>query len=93
MLPDINATEAVRNFSELLNNIKYRGHRYRILRGGKPAAALIPLDEPDSPRILADLYPIFKTLPHLDPDDLSFADDTLEVIAAQPSLPGSALWE
>ena len=33
MRPDISATEAVRHFSELLNNIKYRGHRYTIIRG------------------------------------------------------------
>lgn len=32
----ISSTEAVRNFSELLNNIKYRGDRYTVIRGGKP---------------------------------------------------------
>ncbi len=93
MRPDINATDAVRNFSELLNNVKYRGHRYRIVRGGKPAADLVPVDEADSPRLLADLEEIFQMLPHLDPDDLSFADDILDAIAAQPSLPGDTPWE
>jgi len=30
----ISSTEAVRKFSELLNNIKYRGDRYTVIRGG-----------------------------------------------------------
>ena len=40
----ISSTEAVRNFSELLNNIKYRGDRYTVIRGGKPAASLVPVE-------------------------------------------------
>lgn len=93
MQPDISATEAVRQFSELLNNIKYRGYRYRIMRGGKPAAALVPVEEAGSPRPMGDLDAIFQTLPRLDPDDESFADDILEAIKAQPPLPGDTSWE
>jgi hypothetical protein len=33
MIQTITATDAVRNFSELLNNIRYRGERYTILKG------------------------------------------------------------
>ena len=36
MIQTITVTDAVRNFSELLNNIRYRGERYTILKGGKP---------------------------------------------------------
>ena len=31
MTQTITVTDAVRNFSELLNNIRYRGERYTIL--------------------------------------------------------------
>ena len=34
-------------FSELLNTIKYRGDRYTVIRGGKPAACLIPVNVSD----------------------------------------------
>ncbi len=92
MRPDISATEAVRHFSELLNNIKYRGDRYTIIRGGKPAAALVPVDEAGSPRHMGDLKGIFQTLPQLDLDDISFADDVLGAVKAQPPLPEDTVW-
>ena len=92
MRPDISATEAVRHFSELLNNIKYRGDSYTIIRGGKPAAALIPVAEAGSSRYLGDLNHIFQTLPRLDPDDTSFADDVLGAVKAQPPLPEGPVW-
>ena len=34
MIQTITVTDAVRNFSELLNSIRYRGERYTILKGG-----------------------------------------------------------
>lgn len=92
MRSDISATEAVKHFSELLNNIKYRGDRYTIIRGGKPAAALVPVDEAGSPRHMGDLKGIFQTLPRLDPDDINFADDVLGAVKAQPPLPEDTVW-
>jgi antitoxin (DNA-binding transcriptional repressor) of toxin-antitoxin stability system len=38
MRQTINATQAVRTFSELLNEIKYKGTTYTIERSGKPIA-------------------------------------------------------
>jgi prevent-host-death family protein len=93
MRSDISATDAVRHFSELLNNIKYRGDRYMIIRGGKPAAALVPAEELSSVRRMGDLNEIFQMLPRLDPNDRNFADDVLEAISAQPPLPGDMTWE
>jgi len=93
MRSDISATDAVRHFSELLNNIKYRGDRYVIIRGGKPAAALVPADEVSSPRRMGDLNDIFQMPAHLDPGDTNSADDVLEAISAQPPLPGDMTWE
>lgn len=42
----INATTAVRTFSELLNEIKYKGTVYTIERSGKPIAELSPVSSP-----------------------------------------------
>ena len=92
MRPDINATEAVRHFSELLNNIKYRGDSYTIIRRGRPAAALVPVDQAGSPRHMGDLKDIFQILPQLDRDDIDFADDVLGAVKAQPPLPEDTVW-
>jgi prevent-host-death family protein len=93
MRTDISATEAVRNFSELLNNIKYRGDRYTVIRGGKPAAAIVPAEEATPERLLGEMKGIFKTLPRLDNDDISFGSDLLEVVNAQPPIPEENGWE
>jgi antitoxin (DNA-binding transcriptional repressor) of toxin-antitoxin stability system len=89
----ISSTEAVRNFSELLNNIKYRGDRYTVIRGGKPAASLIPVEPVRGESTLGDLREIFKRLPRLDSDDTAFRDDTLAVAALQPTMPQEVPWE
>ncbi|MFZ3208647.1 MAG: hypothetical protein WA140_07405 [Geobacteraceae bacterium] len=87
MRAEISATDAVRHFSEMLNNIKYRGDHYTVIRGGKPAAAIVPAEEVTTERPLAELRLIFKAMPRLDPDDTSFARDVLGCVDAQPSLP------
>jgi len=93
MRTDITATDAVRKFSELLNNIKYRGDHYTVLRGGKPAAAIVPAEEATPERLLGELRGIFKTLPRLDPGDLFFARDVQEGVNTQPPLPEETVWE
>lgn len=92
MRADISVTDAVRYFSELLNNIRYRGAHYTIIRGGKPVAALIPLDDSGPLLRMGDLNGIFGTLPHIDPDDTEFVDDVLEAIKLQPLMPGDTIW-
>ena len=89
----ISSTEAVRNFSELLNNIKYRGDRYTVIRGGKPAASLVPVESTCSGVTLADLREVLKTLPHLDSSDTSFESDVLSAAGSQPSMPESMSWD
>jgi prevent-host-death family protein len=93
MRATLSATEAVRHFSEILNNIKYRGDKYTILRGGKPAAAIVPAEEVVPLRTLAELRGVLKVLPRLDPDDTAFAADVLAAAKAQPPLPEPAEWE
>ncbi len=89
----ISSTEAVRNFSELLNNIRYRGDRYTVIRGGKPAASLVPVEPLRSDSTLADLRDILRTLPRLDQEYRSFTADIMAVAAAQPAMPESLPWE
>lgn len=89
----ISSTEAVRNFSELLNNIKYRGDRYTVIRGGKPAASLIPVEPARSGATLADLRSIVQALPHIDSSDTTFEHDVLTTAASQPALSKALSWE
>ncbi len=89
----ISSTEAVRNFSELLNNIRYRGDRYTVIRGGKPAASLVPVEVSRSERTLGELREIVRSLPHLDRSDAAFAEDLAAAVATQPALPVATPWE
>jgi antitoxin (DNA-binding transcriptional repressor) of toxin-antitoxin stability system len=89
----ISSTEAVRNFSELLNNIKYRGDRYTVIRGGKPAASLVPVEPTRTGATLADLRNIVQTLPHLDSTDTTFEADATAAANSQPSMPEAVSWE
>lgn len=89
----ISSTEAVRNFSELLNNIKYRGDRYTVIRGGKPAASLVPVEPTGSGATLADLCKIVHNLPHLDKNDSAFAADVMVAANSQPAMSEALSWE
>lgn len=89
----ISSTEAVRNFSELLNNIKYRGDRYTVIRGGKPAASLVPVEPTRIAATLADLRKIMQVLPHLDNSDTAFEADVMTAANLQPSVPEALSWE
>jgi antitoxin (DNA-binding transcriptional repressor) of toxin-antitoxin stability system len=93
MQTEISATEAVRNFSELLNNIKYRGDRYTVIRGGKPAASLVPVEAPRSGATLVDLQKIVRDLPHLDSSDVTFAADVVAAAGARPEMPEALSWD
>jgi len=93
MATAISATDAVRQFSELLNNIRYRGESYTVIRGGKPAASLVPVEAGRQERTMGELRGIISTLPHLDPADTTFTDDVLSAVTSQPSLPDKSVWE
>jgi antitoxin (DNA-binding transcriptional repressor) of toxin-antitoxin stability system len=89
----ISSTEAVRNFSELLNNIKYRGDRYTVIRGGKPAASLVPVEPAQVGATLAELGRIVRSLPHLDSSDTAFESDVIAAAGSQPAMPEARSWE
>jgi antitoxin (DNA-binding transcriptional repressor) of toxin-antitoxin stability system len=79
----VNVTEALRNFSDYLNRVAYRGERFVLVRGGKPVAELSPI--PDGLR-LAELSVLLASLPRLTADEAAaFASD---VDAARAELNG-----
>jgi antitoxin (DNA-binding transcriptional repressor) of toxin-antitoxin stability system len=39
----VNATEAARNFSEMLDGVEHRGQTYVVTRGGKAVARISPV--------------------------------------------------
>jgi antitoxin (DNA-binding transcriptional repressor) of toxin-antitoxin stability system len=92
MSQNITVTEAVRNFSELLNSIRYRGECYTILKGGKPAATIGPAAGELKGRKLSDLRSIMLNLPRLGDDGEPFARDIDQVIATQPPIGEGHPW-
>ena len=66
-------TELLRNFSDYINRVAYRGERFVVIRGGKPVAEISPV--PVGTR-LAELPALFDSLPRLDEEDATdFARD------------------
>ncbi|MEE8456903.1 MAG: type II toxin-antitoxin system prevent-host-death family antitoxin [Acidimicrobiia bacterium] len=43
-MSDVTATEAARNFSDLLDNVEHGGESYTIVRRGRAVAHLEPVD-------------------------------------------------
>lgn len=89
----INATEAARAFSEIINAVKYKGESYTIIRGGKPAAAIVPVRTAPPGRTLKELKAIINNLPKLGKDADRFLKDVEEGIRSQPSMPEATAWE
>jgi antitoxin (DNA-binding transcriptional repressor) of toxin-antitoxin stability system len=66
MIIRASVTDVLRNFSDYLNRIAYRGERFLLVRGGKPVAELSPVP---TGRRLAELPALLESLPSLDHDD------------------------
>ena len=58
----LSVTEVVRNFSEYINRITYRGERFLLLKGKKTVAELRPAPKG---KTLGELPDILRSLPHL----------------------------
>jgi len=89
----INATDAVREFSEILNSVKYRGSRFTVLRGGKPTAAIVPVESTAPGKTFRELEIVVKSLPALGDDRENFACDIEEIIHTQPPVSEGGTWE
>ena len=89
----ISATRAVRDFSEVLNTIKFQGVHYIIERGGKPVASMKPIDEKADFKTLGELKGLLKKLPRLDEELDAFAADLEDIRKDQPPVVMGDLWE
>jgi antitoxin (DNA-binding transcriptional repressor) of toxin-antitoxin stability system len=61
----VSATRAVREFSDLLNSIEFKGRTVIIERGGKPVARMTPVEAPGKTVRLKDLPRLLEDLPDL----------------------------
>ena len=89
----ISATRAVRDFSEVLNTIKFQGAHYIIERGGKPIASMKSVDEKIDAMTLGELKSLLKKLPRLEEELDAFASDLKEISRNQPLMSTGDLWE
>ena len=88
----ISATRAVREFSEVLNTIKFKGAHYIIERAGKPIASMKSVEDKIHPVKLGDLTGLLEKLPKLENELDSFASDLEEISKKQPSMTTEDLW-
>jgi len=89
----ISATQAVRDFSGVLNTIKFKGVHYIIERGGKPVASMTPIDEEKDFKTLGELKAMLKKLPRLNEELDDFAADLEDIRKDQPDMTMGDLWE
>ena len=61
MKSHVSATQAVRQFSDLLNRVRYRGEEFIIERGGEPMCTISPLKPPTCTG--AELVALLRSLP------------------------------
>jgi antitoxin (DNA-binding transcriptional repressor) of toxin-antitoxin stability system len=88
----VTATEAVRDFSTILNRVKFSGDNYIIKRNGKFVALISSIGEKVPVRPLKELKNILKQLPRLDDELDSFSDDLNTIVSEQPGLPDRLNW-
>jgi antitoxin (DNA-binding transcriptional repressor) of toxin-antitoxin stability system len=83
----ISATKAARNFSELMNRVRFGGESFVVERGGKPICEILPVRPSGfTGRDLADLL---RSLPRPDNKYLSLVE---KLTREQPVIAASE-WE
>lgn len=83
-------TDVLRNFSDYINRVAYRGERFILVRGGKPVAELSPV--PAGTR-LGDLAGLLESLPRLEGEAESFDRDVRAARAELQADPPEDPWE
>jgi antitoxin (DNA-binding transcriptional repressor) of toxin-antitoxin stability system len=73
-MEQINVTQAVRQFSDLLNRVFYQGASFELERGNKVIAKLCPVSAPRTVPV-RELNRLFAELPRLNEDAERFAQD------------------
>lgn len=92
MAERITATRAVREFSELLNEVRYKSQSYIVERNGKPIARLVPVSDLKEGKRLNQLKSLLSSLPSCGDDLETFAADLERIAGHQPSPPAGAPW-
>lgn len=83
----VSSTEASRNFSEILNLVRYRGESFIVERGGEPICEIRPAAPP--PFTGTDLVAVLRSLPPVDEDYLTEVEELARNQALLPESP----WE
>jgi antitoxin (DNA-binding transcriptional repressor) of toxin-antitoxin stability system len=91
MMSRISATNAARNFCDLINRVRYQGASFEIERGNEVIARISPAT-PSSTLSIADLDEQWAQLPHLDPEDAELFEASIHEICQNATLPES-LWD
>lgn len=73
----INATEAARNFSDVLNQVKYQDTSFEIMRGRDVIARIVPIGPARGLRV-SELNALFAKLPRLAEDDVDVFERDIE---------------
>ncbi len=73
----VSATEAARNFSELLNRVRYRGQTYVVERGGEAVCEIRPVYRAGG-FTGSDLVRLLATLPDAPRAYLEAVEDAIE---------------
>ncbi|MBW2369316.1 MAG: antitoxin [Deltaproteobacteria bacterium] len=74
----VTVTQAVRQFSDLLNRVYYQGTIVELERGNKVIAIISPV-APESPLKVKNLNRLFADLPSLGEDAKAFAKDLADI--------------
>ncbi len=74
----ISVTQAVRQFSDLLNRVFYQRTTVELERGNKVIARISPV-APESPLKVKDLNSLFAELPALGKDAKAFGKDLADI--------------
>jgi antitoxin (DNA-binding transcriptional repressor) of toxin-antitoxin stability system len=83
MIRTITVTEAARGFADVINRIVYRRESALLMRGGKPVAKIIPVEE--TAKTGSELASVWMTLGHLTPAEADIFDK--DVASGGKSLP------
>jgi prevent-host-death family protein len=86
----IAATEAVKNFGELVDRVREKGVTYVIERHGRPVAQIGPV-ETEKPKTLRHLIEALEAAPKLDEEVLRYIEEGI-AIYNKPEVPKNR-WE
>ena len=80
----LSVTQAVRQFSDLINRVFYQGTIVELERGNRVIARISPVTS-ESPVKVKDLNTFFQELPSLGDDSERFAEDLAEIRKQVPT--------